>query len=111
MSRRRWKWHPAAVLESQELQNKDQDAHARLASKLVKLVTCSGRRPGESASGRIRQEPFVKDSALRFVLFVERADGRGLGGLLICRCQPGAKNPPSAVYQVASRRLREIPEW
>jgi hypothetical protein len=107
---KKWQWHPLALLEYQELQKYDNDARVRLASKLVRLTGSSGR-PGESASGRVRQEPFAKDSALWFVLFVERADGRGLGGLLICRCKAHAKNPPVEVYQVASRRLAEMPGW
>jgi hypothetical protein len=111
-SRKGWTWHPAAKSESKRFQEKDPGAHALMVAKLEHMTEVGGGgRLGQAARGRIRQLPVVIGSSCWVVLFVERRDGGGLGGLLIHQCQGLAKDPPEEAYELGRHRLSAMSGW
>lgn len=109
MSRKRWTWCPAAEKEFRSFQESDRFLLPDLAARLQGATTMD-RRPGEAAAGRVRRLPVITGTTY-WVLFVERRDGRGLGGLLLHRCEDRECYPPSGAYEVAASRLSGMRGW
>lgn len=110
MSRQSWTWCPEAKAELPSFQEADKFLRSVLAAKLTIATTTANRRPGERAAGRVRRLAVIT-SITYWVLFVERRDGRGLGGLLLHRCEEGECNPPAGGYEVAAYRLSGMSGW
>lgn len=108
MSRKSWTWCPEAKTELPSFKERDRFLLPELAAKL-KGATTRTSPPGEAAAGRVRQLAIIT-STTYWVLFVERLDGRGLGGLLLHRCE-GECYPPAGAYEVAAHRLAEMSGW
>ncbi len=110
MSRQRWTWCPEAAAELSSLKKADSFLQPELAARLIGATTRTSRRPGERAVGRVRQLAVIT-STTYWVLLVERRDGRGLGGLLLHRCEGGECYPPAGAYEVAAHRLSGRSGW
>jgi hypothetical protein len=111
MRKRAWEWHSDAKPEVDDLRQEDRELYGSLASRLVALTSQSSGSLGDPARGRVRSAPFSSGQSVGYVYFVERADGRGLGGLLVCRCARRARRPPRGAGEAAVYRLASTPEW
>lgn len=110
MSRKSWTWYPEAKSEFRDFQQSDTFLLPELAARLEGATAITGRRPGQAGVGRVRRLAIVT-STTYWVLFVERQDGRGLGGLLLHRCDGTECDPPSGAYDVAAYRLSNMSAW
>ena len=112
MNRRAWTWHrPDADHESRKLKKQDPWTYGQLGRELQRLTSQRDGRPGKAVRGRIRQSFAATGSTYWAVLFVERRDKQGLGGLLLHRCGARANNPPEGAYESARRRLSGMSGW
>ena len=109
MSRMNWTWCPDAKAELPDFQATDRFLQPALTARLVRATTRTSRRPGEPGVGRVRRLAVIT-STTYWVLFVERRDGRGLGGLFLHRCE-GECYPPRGAYEVAAHRLSGMSGW
>jgi hypothetical protein len=110
--RKRWTWqHPEADHECKKLKKQDPWAYGQLGRELERLTAQSGGRPGRPAKGRIRQSSAPTGSTSLAVLFVERRDKPGLGGLLLHRCGTTVNAPPEGAYESARHRLSAMAGW
>lgn len=111
-NRRSWTWHrPDADHEWKRLKKQDPWAFGQLGRELERLTTQADGRPGQPAKGRVRQSFAPTGSTFLAVLFVERRDRSGLGGLLLHRCKAKASAPPESAYETARHRLSEMAGW
>jgi hypothetical protein len=119
-NRKSWTWHPDADHECRRLRKQDPWAFGQLGHELVRLTTQTDGRPGRAAKGRIRQSFAPTGSTYLAVLFVERRDRPGLGGLLLHRTgsvggtrRTGGdpNNPPEGAYETARHRLSQMTGW
>ena len=107
-----WAWHrPAAHRESRKLREQDPWAYGQLCRALEQLIAGSGGPPGDPGSGRIRQMSATVGGSYWVVLFVERCDTNGLGGLVLQRSGRGQKKLPDSAYETARHRLSQTPGW
>lgn len=107
-----WTWQrPDADHECKRLKDQDPWAYGQLGRALESLTAQRAGRPGQPARGRIRQSFAPTGSTHLAVLFVERRDKRGLGGLLLHRSGPGWNPPPEGAYESARHRLAEMAGW
>lgn len=111
-NRKSWTWHrPDADHECKRLKKQDPWAFGQLGRELERLTTQTDGRPGRAAKGRIRQSFAPTGSTYLAVLFVERRDRPGLGGLLLHRTEAKANNPPEGAYETARHRLSQMTGW
>jgi hypothetical protein len=111
-SRSRWTWHPTAQREALDLQQRNPSDYGVLTAKLKILTKDKSGRLAQPGVGRVQQTPLVTDSTRwGVVLFVERQDGHGLGGLLLHECVGDAGCPPPEAYELAQHRLSEMTTW
>src|SRR5690242_881783 len=78
--RQRWTWCSEARKGLEDLKQTDPLLLPVLAARLTALTARTHGRPGLAAMGRVRQLSLVTDVTY-CLLFVERYDGQGLGGL------------------------------
>jgi hypothetical protein len=110
LNHKNWAWHGAADREARKLKKRDPWAYGQLCRALERLTAETGGQPGHPGSGRIKLVYAPVGGSSWIVLFVERRDKDGLGGLVLERSGRGKKLPDSA-YETARRRLSETPEW
>jgi hypothetical protein len=107
-----WTWQrPDADHECTRLKDQDPWAYGQLTRELERLTVQSDGRPGQAARGRIRQSFVPPGSTYLAVLFVERHDRHGLGGLLLRRSGARGNPPPEGAYESARHRLAEMAGW
>jgi hypothetical protein len=112
VQRMSWTWHKAAAeQDSTKLKNQDPWGYGQLGRELELLTTETGSPLGRPGRGRIRQMSADIGSSHWIVLFVERRDTHGLGGLAVQRSRRGQKELPEGVYETARHRLSEMPGW
>jgi hypothetical protein len=100
-SRSRWTWHPNALPGALDLQQRDPSGYGVLTAKLKILTKDKSGRLAQPGLGRIQQMLLVTGSTRwGVVLFVERQDGHGLGGLLIHECVDDVGCPPPEAYEL-----------
>jgi hypothetical protein len=105
-----WAWHRAADREARNLKKQDPWGYGQLSRTLEQLTAEIGGQPGHPGKGRIKQVSAPVGGSSWIVLFVERRDSNGLGGLVLQRSARGKKLPDSA-YETARHRLSETPGW
>lgn len=111
-SRKHWAWHrPDGEHECQKLKEQDRYAYGALIQELERLTRRGTGRPGQPATGRIRQSAVPTGPTSLAVLFVERRDKGGLGGLLLLQCDTSECAPPEGAYESAHYRLSEMTKW
>lgn len=116
---RRWTWHPEAQLEANDLRKQDIWTGIALMRTIERLMIL--QRQGELTGpvngrlerwcpGRSRQFISFVDGTCWVVYFVERRDGRGLGGLLF---HEGAERgpAPNGACELAQHRMSVMPGW
>lgn len=107
-----WAWHrPGAHQESAKLREQDRWAYGQIVRALERLTAESGSELGQPGRGRIRQLSAAAGEFNWIVLFVERRDVNGLGGLVLQRSGKGHRALPDSCYQTARRRLSEMHGW
>jgi hypothetical protein len=112
VERMTWTWHKAAAEQaSTKLRKQDPWGYGQLGRELELLTTDTGSPLGRPGSGRIRQMSADLGNSHWIVLFVERRDTHGLGGLVVQRSGRGQKELPKVAYETARQRLSEMPRW
>jgi hypothetical protein len=112
VERMSWTWHKAAAeQDSTKLRRQDPWGYGQLGRELELLTTGTGSPLGRPGRGRIRQMSADIGSSHWIVLFVERRDTHGLGGLVVQRSGRGQKELAEGVYETARHRLSEMPGW
>jgi hypothetical protein len=108
MSRKAWAWHPDLKPTEQWIRD-DVWMYVALRRTIEDATACPSR-PGRPGRGRIRRLDFAVDRARWYVLFVERMDGHGLGGLVLDK-RRASVTIPDGMYDLAAHRLSQMPDW
>jgi len=108
--RQRWTWCAEARNEFEDLKKADRLLLPMLAARLKSLTAKARGRPGLAAMGRARQLSVFTDVTY-CLLFVERHDGQGLGGLHLCIADSSTLRCHGAACDLALYRLSEQRRW